>query len=95
VAAFDARVGSMNDSSPHDDLDGALHWRWEDLAWRKRVGGDPKRIAREALRRAVDLRDANAADPRSLRARPVFLVDVMNRLCEVLNVETDDLWGRV
>ncbi len=32
-------------------------------------------------------------DPKSLRARPIFLVDVLNRLCEVLNIETDDLWG--
>jgi hypothetical protein len=75
---------------------GGLSWRWEDLAWRGRVGNDAERIAREALRRAVDIRDSDAASaPSTLSARPVFLVDVLNRLCEVLNVRTEDLWDEV
>jgi hypothetical protein len=88
-------MNSVNDSTVSDGLDDAFHWRWEDPTWRSRVGNNPKSIAREALRRAVDLRDTNAADPRNLKARPVFLVDVLNRLCEVLDVETEDLWGQV
>jgi hypothetical protein len=78
-----------------DGRESGLDWRWEDLAWRDNVGSNPKLITREALRRAVDIRDTNATDPLSLRARPVFLVDVLNRLCEVLNVATEDLWGKV
>jgi len=75
--------------------DGALQWRWEDLTWRNRVGDNPHWIAPEALRRAVDIRDTKVIDAGSLGARPVFLVDVLNKLCEVLRVETDDLWGQV
>ncbi len=72
------------------DIPGELHWRWEDPTWPDRVGDDPSRIVREALRRAVDIRDKHNSGP--LAARPVFLVDVLNRLCEVLAVETNDLW---
>jgi hypothetical protein len=75
-----------------DGQDG-LGWRWEDLGWRERVGSDPERIVREALRRAIDIRDSHAASaPSSLSARPAFLVDVLNKLSEVLNVRTEDLW---
>jgi hypothetical protein len=60
------------------------------------VGTDPERIVREAVRRAVDIRDSQAAEaPSSLSARPVFLVDVLNKLCEVLNVSTERLWDEV
>jgi hypothetical protein len=72
------------------DVPGALHWRWEDPTWPVRVGEEPSRIVREALRRAVDIRDRHSDEP--LAARPVFLVDVLNRLCEVLAVDTKDLW---
>jgi hypothetical protein len=79
-----------------EDGEGSLSWRWEDLRWRERVGSDSQRIVREALRRAVDIRDLEAATaPSSLRARPVFLVDVLNKLCEVLNVRTERLWDEV
>jgi hypothetical protein len=71
---------------------GDLSWRWEDLRWRERVGSDSERIVREALRRAIDMRDSEAAN---LSARPVFLVDVLNKLCEVLNVRTERLWHEV
>jgi hypothetical protein len=83
-------------TSPTEEGQGALSWRWEDLGWRDRVGSDPESIVREALRRAVDIRDSDAAvAPSGLRARPVFLVDVLNRLCKVLNVRTEDLWDEV
>jgi hypothetical protein len=71
---------------------GDLSWRWEDLRWRERVGSDSERIVREALRRAIEMRDSEAAN---LSARPVFLVDVLNKLCEVLNVRTERLWHEV
>jgi hypothetical protein len=71
---------------------GDLSWRWEDLRWRERLGSDSERIVREALRRAIDMRDSEAAN---LSARPVFLVDVLNKLCEVLNVRTERLWDEV
>jgi hypothetical protein len=72
------------------DAIGQLAWRWEDLAWRERVGGHPDLIVREALRRAVDLRDRPPSDSR--RSRQLFLVDVLNHLCEVLAVDTERLW---
>ena len=79
-----------------DDGLGGMSWRWEDLRWRERVGSDPERIVREALRRAVDVRDSESAKaPSGLSARPVFLVDVLNKLCEVLNVSTERLWDEV
>jgi hypothetical protein len=62
------------------------------LRWRERLGSDSERIVREALRRAIDMRDSEAAN---LSARPVFLVDVLNKLCEVLNVRTERLWDEV
>ena len=81
--------------SGQDDERG-FEWRWEDLRWRERVGNDSERIVREALRRAVDIRDSEAAAaPSSLSARPLFLVDVLNKLCEVLNVRTERLWEEV
>jgi hypothetical protein len=73
-----------------EDGQGGLSWRWEDLRWRVRVGSDSERIVREALRRAIDIRDSA-----SLSARPVFLVDVLNKLCEALNVRTERLWDEV
>jgi hypothetical protein len=60
------------------------------------VGSDSERIVRETLRRAVDIRDSGAARaPASLSARPICLVDVLNRLCEVLNVRTEHLWDEI
>lgn len=44
----------------------------------------------EALRRAVDIRDTSAQRI-ALRARPLFLVDVLNALCESMNVDSSDL----
>ena len=85
---------TMTDSV--EDGEDGLGWRWADPDWRERVGSDPQRILREAFRRAVDIRDSEAAmAPSSLSARPVFLVDVLNKLCDVLNVRTERLWDEV
>ena len=73
-----------------EDSQGGLGWRCEDLRWPERVGSDSERIVREALRRAIDIRDSA-----SLSARPVFLVDVLNKLCDVLNVRTEHLWDEI
>ena len=65
-------------------------WRWEDLGWRERVGQDPAKILQEALRRAVDIRDQ--ADKSRIGARTVFLVEVLNELCKVLEIDGSKLW---
>jgi hypothetical protein len=49
---------------------------------------------REALRRAVDLRDTLAATGSSNTARALFLVDVLNHLAEVQGFDTSALWDR-
>lgn len=66
-------------------------WRWEDPRWRDWTEEDPQRLLLEALRRAVDIRDTNAQRI-ALGARPLFLVDVLNALCESMNVDDSDLW---
>ncbi|HEY2213927.1 MAG TPA: hypothetical protein VGH31_02635 [Acidimicrobiales bacterium] len=77
---------------PPNDLDPVYPngWRWGDPGWRDVVGQDPSKIALEALRRAVDIRDQ--PDTSQLRSRPVVLVSVLNLLCEVLGVDGHDLW---
>ena len=60
----------MNDPADKGH-DGTIQWRWEDLGWRSRVEDKPQWIVREALRRAVDIRDTTVTDSGSLRARPV------------------------
>ncbi|HUO48113.1 MAG TPA: hypothetical protein VMU09_04690 [Acidimicrobiales bacterium] len=67
-------------------------WRWEDLRWRDRIGAEPAELVREAVRRAVDLRDWS--DGTGLTSRAVFLVEVLNTLCAALDVDTADLWVR-
>ncbi len=67
-------------------------WRWEDLRWRDRMGGDTTQLVREAVRRAVDIRDWS--DGTGLTSRAVFLVEVLNSLCAALEVDTADLWVR-
>ncbi len=53
-------------------------WIWSDPRWRDRVGDDPATALREAVRRAVDLRDSLATADRDEAGRAVFLVDVLN-----------------
>jgi hypothetical protein len=67
-----------------------LPWRWEDPTRGVRAGDDPSEIAREALRRTVEIRDKHTMEP--LRSRPVLLVDVLNRLCGSLAIDTKGLW---
>ena len=67
-------------------------WRWSDLGWRDKVGQDPAQILREALRRAVDIRDQ--VDKSRLSARPVILVDVLNELSSVLGIDSRNIWER-
>jgi hypothetical protein len=66
-------------------------WRWEDPRWREWTANDPTKILREALRRAVDIRDTNAQGS-ALAARPLMLVDVLNALSASLNVSGSDIW---
>jgi hypothetical protein len=55
-------------------------WSWSDPRWRQRVGSDPEATLREALLRAVDLRDTLASHGSRETTRAVFLVDVLNHL---------------
>ena len=45
----------MTEPIPEPFPDGP--WRWEDLRWRERIGTESAELVREAVRRAVDLRD--------------------------------------
>jgi hypothetical protein len=65
-------------------------WTWSDPRWRQRVGDDTAATVREALRRAIDLRDLRGGETRS--GRPVLLVDVLNHLGDLLDVDTSSLW---
>jgi hypothetical protein len=69
------------------DSDG---WRWWTPHWDQRVSTESKlALSVEALRRAVDLRDAAAESGErvGLTARAVFLVSVLNPLYESLVAE--------
>ncbi len=67
-------------------------WMWDDLHWDQRVDADNNlALAVEALRRAVDLRDACAEsewesrereENKGLTSRALFLVSVLNALLE-------------
>jgi hypothetical protein len=61
-------------------------WTWSDPRWRQRVGDDTAAAVREALRRAIDLRDLRVGE--SHGGRPVLLVDVVNHLSDLLEVDT-------
>ena len=67
-------------------------WTWGDQRWRPRVGDDIAATVREALRRAIDLRDLREGEPRGGRA--VLLVDVLNHLSDLLATDTTSLWER-
>ena len=66
-------------------------WRWEDPRWREWTGNDARKILREALRRAVDIRDTNAQQV-ALGARPLILLEVLNALSAALEVSGSDIW---
>ena len=69
-------------------------WNYGNREWRERTG-DPEWLMREALRRAVELRDKTEGE--RLGARPVMLVDVLNALNVALGYKTygDDLWSDI
>jgi hypothetical protein len=50
---------------------------------------------REALRRAVDLRDTLAEAGSGDTSRAVSLVDVLNHLADIQGVDTSALWDRL
>ena len=62
-------------------------WKWEDRDWHGRVGTNPGELAKEPLRRAVDIRDMGTT------TRAVMLVDVLNTLCNELDVDTSNLFA--
>jgi hypothetical protein len=75
----------------YDDNDGAAgsgDGLLKDLDWRERTGNDPERVYREALRRAIVLRDGGTP------SRAVILWQVLTRLGELSAFDTNDLWGR-
>jgi hypothetical protein len=67
---------------------GSLDKRLRDLDWRERTGDDPERVYREAMRRALALREGG------LRGRVTILVDVLNRLGELLALDGTSVWDR-
>ena len=69
-------------------------WNWSDPRWRQAVGSDTHRTVREAVRRAVDLRDTLAEADRTETGRALFLVDVLNHLAVRLDVDVSELWDR-
>ena len=79
---------SDHEASEPDYMNG---WRWEDPRWQEWTGADPAKLVLEAIRRAVDIRDANARGI-NLSARPVMLVDVLNTLGESVQVGGSDIW---
>ena len=82
--------GSVSDDEPQraEYMHG---WRWEDPRWREWTGSDAGKLLLEALRRAVDIRDANAQGI-ALSARPLVLLDVLNALRASLEVSASDIW---
>jgi hypothetical protein len=69
-------------------------WTWSEPRWRSRVEADAEATVREALRRAVDLRDTLAEAGSSDTARALCLVDVLNHLSELHGFDTSALWER-
>ena len=61
-------------------------WKWSDRAWRERVESNPEELIKEALRRAVDIRD------QGFTPRAVALVDVLNALCALMKIDVENLW---
>ena len=56
-----------------------------------RVGDSVDATVREALRRAIDMRDSGVSGN---QGRPVLLVDVLNHLSDLLSVDTTSLCER-
>jgi hypothetical protein len=69
-------------------------WTWSNPRWRDSVGADAEGTVREALRRAVDLRDTLAEARSSDTPRALLLVDVLNHLAELQGFDMSALWER-
>jgi hypothetical protein len=69
-------------------------WTRHNPRWQDSVGDDAEATVRDALRRAVDLRDTLAEAGSRDTARALFLVDVLNDLAELQGVDTSALWER-
>jgi hypothetical protein len=54
---------------------------------------DPKNLVREALRRAVDLRDETIGLGNQTNLRAIMLVDVLNAIAQAYEVDATDLFG--
>jgi hypothetical protein len=66
-------------------------WTYGNRLYKER-GENPEWLMREALRRAVEIRDKRA--DMSLGSRPVMLVDVLNALSYALGYDTySGLWS--
>jgi len=61
-------------------------WEWHDQGWLDRTRSDPRELIKEALRRAVDIRDLGVTN------RAVMLVDVLNAACKTMGIDTENLW---
>ena len=68
------------------------HWLWADPTWRERIDGDGNGILREAVRRAVHLRDG-LAEGQASTTEAVMLVDVLSEALTVFGVRGDDIWN--
>jgi hypothetical protein len=69
-------------------------WTWHNPRWQDSVRDDAEATVRDALRRAVDLRDTLEAGSRDT-ARVLLLVDMLNDLAELQGVDTSALWERL
>jgi hypothetical protein len=67
-------------------------WRWAGPHLPELLGGDPRVLALEGLRRATDMQEPKEIGTAGSRA--VMLVFVFNALCESLKVSTADLWDQ-
>jgi len=67
-------------------------WVWSDPRWTGAVGSSVDETVREALRRAIDLRDTPGHVDGAAGTKAVFLVDVLNHLSGLLDVDTSSLW---
>ena len=68
-------------------------WTWEHPNWEERVRNDERALYREALYRAVDLRDFIVATGIRDQGRVVLLVQALHRLGDVSGYRSADEEG--
>ena len=83
-----ARHDGAMEGDEHDFGPGWADAQLNDLEWRTQVGDNPERVFREAMRRAIAIRDGGN------KARAVVLVAVLHRLGELAGYDSLDLWER-